>query len=399
MENTEYRSEYERGVVTLTKPVFGDRVKGDLLDERNAFWYDKIEHGSAPHVSEWNDRTVDKWKASQPRIAIPLDLPSNATALAAYHELPASSHFLARGNKEGAIVAAGFPIWDLLNTDNPDSLHDDAIRMQFVTLAHDVLDTQQRMVHTKVQGIVREQLPERVLSMGSTIIPAVTKIPIHPMVGLAMIGGRALLSARSFAHSFIIDRIDDKVDLDPEVYANIKWFTKPLTERARDNELRDAAMAQLLPQTIEALEKLGISGNAVPLVDESHTSAKYLWNDSKRQERVLRYNIKKMAEVRYQLAGHRKMHLEDWDSFADEVSKFMGSVKIFGVDPREGPNPPTVTSITQKHQPKLMFVSMSVRSIVNDTVLEFTDTPRNDRIRQLIAEEDDLYPGSDMNDF
>lgn len=359
--------------------------------------YSALEHGSVLELSDWDERTVDKWKASNPRIAIPSDLPSNATVVDAIFQLPTSSSILTGNNREGAIVAAGFPLWELLNVDNPNSIDDDAMRLYYEKLSHDIFDPEQRKLQTKVSSFMREQFPERAISFSTTAIPTVAKLPIHPAIALPMLAGRTILSMRSLVHNFAIDKIDDTFKLDPEHFANIKWFTKPLTERARDNELRDAAMGLLLPETIGVLEKMGISGNAVPLVDESHTSARYSWNNPERQEHVVAYNAKKMAEFRRKLAGNKKMKDSDWDIFSQELTKLMGSVKIFGVAPISGSQ--TIGSVTNRHQPKELFISKRVNEVISSAVSDVAGTSEDQMLKQLIEIEEDLYPGSTLNDF
>lgn len=378
------------------KPIYGDKIKDpDVLDQRRSAWHTAVyDNNEVSDHHEWNDKTHNNFVDRNARAVILTTLSPHASAVEAYHEIPANPFdTLATPEQEGAIVISGIPFHSLFEGDNPSTVDDDAVRQHIDSLAYNIRDPE--VIHnlTKVKMFVGERLPTEAFSYGSSILPWLIKV--HPLIFVSLTGIRSGLTLRKLVRNGLdpLSEVFPKLQ-DPKLNAELMRISKFPFEKTDDHEFADALVAMQYPEIRNILEQMGITGDVAPLVDESHRPGRYMWDDEKKQHETLRKHIKKIITLRKYLGQKANEPVSDWDTYTEYLAKLFGTSKVLRVKNTGGFQ--SVKSVTARLPIEQLFVSNQIHSAIAEEV----EQDKHKNVQTLISEvTEEGEDWSGLNDF
>ncbi len=378
MENRQY-SEDIRSTELITQPTverrYGTRVTGKDLRMRQQKLAEAYEYKFLPDITEWDDRTRESLLALQPRIIIPIELASDVRRIEeVVQSVPYLPHPREGNNAHSALVAAGVSTHTILYTDDPNHLHDDAVRYFLKNLAYDIEDPTKTRFETKMNGFVREKGLEKAFIYGSN---AMTMLKIFPQLAFPLMVARGVLNAREIAYNHVIPRIESRFERlqDPDVIARLMRLTKPFLEKTDDHEFEEAVVLLKAPEILKTLKEQDITGRTVAFVDREHASGVNHWSNPQAQEQTFTRGVKSMIAIRNELAEveARTLGISDWEEFASELTKFFGKYKVYKVGAR--PHARTLAAL-QHALPAEEYTSERVQDIIRKTFIAEGVLPR-----------------------
>ena len=382
----------ERMGTTVIIPEFGKEVPESVFNVRHQKWHTALENGEAPHIHYWDEETVHRVRANQPRILIPAHVDAEtATSLEVYQASPFSPFEMSNGDGPGAIIAAGMPSETVLLTDDPNTLSDDAIR-SFIKEVH-LDDPDLKYLHNRLKKIATERLPENSITSASSALTMF--LNLKPQYFIPLFAARMAINSKNILYGPVLDQFGQHIDYlqDSERYARLKHLTKPFLAFTDDSRLHIADIMEEIPEAIGWLkEERGITGAAVCLIDQEHAVAgDRLWHEEKRQKNVLQGTVSRMFDIRRELAHLDNKLLTDNEiaDFSDQVTEFLGTVRIFEV--LKEPHHMSKGQVEHALPPVHTFVSQRIKHIVQETIEEKVDPGK--------SEEPDEYYDPNVNNF